>query len=627
MKHEGRIAQREGAGSSRSERLWPTARRRAARTPATLPTPATTAQDASFLRDSYAATAFAEIVDRSVHAATARFTAGLSPIALASAYLDWACHLAFLPGKRTQLAEKAVKKAIRLANYQSRRPFEEEPEPCIVPLPQDRRFDGEAWRQPPFDLFYQSFLLTQQWWHNAVTGVRGVTRQHEKMVAFATRQLLDVVSPSNSFLTNPEVLQRTQQEHGLNLVRGAQNFAEDWQRMLGGDSPVGAEAFAVGRNVAVTPGKVVYRNRLIELLQYAPSTKAVRPEPVLIFPAWIMKYYILDLSPQNSLVRYLVGEGFTVFMISWKNPTPEDRDLSFDDYRQLGVNAALAAIASIVPDRKIHAAGYCLGGTLLAIAAAAMARDHDKRLATTSFFAGQVDFSEAGELTLFINESQLAFLEDTMWEQGFLDARQMAGAFQLLRSNDLVWSRVVREYLMGERATMTDLMAWNADATRMPYRMHIEYLRRLFLDNDLAEGRYEVDGRPVALTDLRLPSFAVGTESDHVAPWRSVYKLNLLTDSEVTFVLTSGGHNAGIVSPPGHPTRQYRMATRAADADYGDPGLWRDTTQVQQGSWWPAWSAWLGARSGAPVSPPPTGSASAGYPALCDAPGTYVRVK
>ncbi len=582
----------------------------------------------SFARDSYAATAFAEIVDRSVHAATARFTAGLSPMALAGACADWAAHLAFAPGKRSQLVEKAVKKAMRLANYASRRSFGSEGvEPCIVPLPQDRRFVGPAWQTPPFDVIYQAFLLQQQWWHNAVTGVRGVTKRDENMVAFATRQVLDVFSPSNFPLTNPEVLERTWKEGGTNLIRGAQNFVEDWERALGGRKPVGAERFQPGRDVAITPGKVVFRNRLIELIQYAPTTGRVRPEPVLIVPAWIMKYYILDLSPANSLVRFLVRRGYTVFMISWKNPGPEDRDLSLEDYRQLGFVAALDAVSVITNRVPVHAVGYCLGGTLLAIAAAAMARDGDLRLASTSFFAAQADFTEAGELTLFINESQLSFLEDMMWEQGFLDATQMAGAFQMLRSNDLFWSRLVRDYLLGEHPPMTDLMAWNADATRMPYRMHSEYLRRLFLDNDLAEGRFPAGGRPVALNAQRAPLFAVGTERDHVAPWQSVYKFHLLTDTEVTFALTNGGHNAGIVSEPGHADRHYRIATKRADGPYVDPDAWAAETPSREGSWWPPWVSWLDARSGPPAPPPKMGAPERGYRPLCDAPGTYVHAE
>ena len=595
--------------------------------PQSAPRDSVTGHDESFLRDSYAATALAEIVDRSMHAATARFTAGLSPIAFTDAYLDWAAHLAFLPGKRFQLIEKAMKKLFRFGNYALGRGVGASSAPCIVPLPQDHRFDEPAWQNAPFDLIYQSFLLTQQWWHNAVTGVRGVTHQHENMVAFATRQLLDVLSPSNFLATNPVALQRTRGEFGMNLMRGMHNFFEDVERAASGKKPVGADRFEPGRNVAITPGKVVYRNRLIELIQYEPATRDVRPEPILIVPAWIMKYYILDLSPENSLVRYLVEQGFTVFMISWKNPGPEDRDIALDDYRTLGVMAALEAVSRIVPNHNVHGVGYCLGGTLLAIAAAAMARDNDERFATLSFFATQMDFTEAGELTLFINESQLAFLEDTMWEQGFLDARQMAGVFQLLRSNDLIWSRIVREYLLGERPAMTDMLAWNADATRMPFRMHSEYLRQLFLDNDLAEGRYLADQRPVALSDIRAPVLAVGTETDHVAPWRSAYKLHLLMDTEVTFILTNGGHNAGVVSEPGHPGRSYRVATRSSDGHYIDPDVWAANTPRKDGSWWTEWAQWLSAHSGERGTAPAMGTTDARYTALCDAPGTYVAMR
>ena len=584
--------------------------------------------ESALTRDSYASTAMAEIVDRATHATIARFTAGLSPIALTEAYLDWASHLAFSPGKRFQLVEKAVKKSLRLASYAARRLTNQAAGPaCIEPLPQDRRFADASWQRWPWDLVYQSFLLQQQWWHIAVTGVRGVTRQHENVLAFATRQFLDAFSPSNSLFTNPEVLSRTQKQAGTNLLRGATHFFEDWERVVAARKPSGTERFRIGHDVAVTRGKVVFRNRLIELIQYAPTTREVRAEPVLIIPAWIMKYYILDLSPGNSLVRYLVEHGHTVFMISWKNPGPEDRDLSLDDYRTLGVTAALDAIAAIAPERRVHGVGYCIGGTLLAIAAAAMARDGDERFKTLTFFAAQTDFTEAGELMLFINESQLAFLEDTMWEQGFLDTRQMAGAFQLLRSNDLVWSRMVRDYLMGERAPMTDLMAWNADATRMPYRMHSEYLRHLFLDNDLAEGRWHAGDRPVALSDIRAPMFVVGTERDHVAPWQSVYKIHLLTDTDTTFLLTSGGHNVGIVSEPGADGRHYRVATRRAGEHYIDPDVWASEAPAKDGSWWPEWVAWLDRASGTAEAPPTMGAPAKGYAPVCDAPGTYVLLE
>ncbi len=457
-----------------------------------------------------------------------------------------------------------------------------------------------------------------------MTGVGGVSPHHEQVVAFMTRQLLDTVSPTNFIASNPEVLATTLQEGGQNLVRGASNFLSDWRREITNEAPVGAELFRPGKEVAVTKGSVVYRNRLIELIQYAPKTDQVRAEPVLVVPAWIMKYYILDLSPGNSLVKYLVDRGHTVFMISWRNPTGADRELGLNDYLHLGVFDALAAVRAIVPEAKVNAVGYCLGGTLLSMAAACLARESSQLLNSVTLLAAQTDFTEAGELTLFIDESQVSYLEDLMWAQGYLDAGQMAGTFQFLRSNDLIWSRVISEYLMGRRAPMTDLMAWNADATRMPYRMHKEYLRRLFLRNDLFEGRYEVDGRPIALSDIRSPIFAVSTERDHVAPWRSVYKINLVADADVTFVLTSGGHNAGIVSEPGHEGRHYRISHRAADDKYVDPETWFAQVKIEEGSWWPAWSSWLECLSEGLRPPPAIGASDKGYPPLEAAPGRYV---
>jgi polyhydroxyalkanoate synthase len=568
---------------------------------------------------------FGEFVDRSVHATLAYGTLGLSPAALVGAYADWAAHLLDSPGKQLFLMRKAMRKGLRYQNFLQRclQPFAM-PAPCIEPLPQDRRFVDPAWQLWPFNAIYQGFLLTQQWWHNATTDMHGVTLAHEKVVAFAARQILDMVSPANFVATNPIVLRQTIAEGGANLVRGMQYLLEDVGRDAAGRRPVGMDGFIVGKTVAATPGKVVYRNRLIELIQYEATTATVHPEPVLIVPAWIMKYYILDLSAQNSLVRFLTGQGFTVFMISWKNPGSDDRDLGMEDYRLSGVMAALDAACAITGASRVHATGYCLGGTLLSIAAATMARDGDDRLQSLSLFAAQQDFTEAGELTLFINESQIAFLEDMMAERGYLDAGQMAGAFQLLRSNDLIWSHLVHDYLMGERTPANDLMAWNADTTRMPARMHSEYLRQLFLDNDLAEGRYLAGGRPIAIADIRAPIFAVGTVSDHVAPWRSVHKIHLLTDAEVTFVLTAGGHNAGIVSEPGHKHRSYRILIRPLEGQYMDPDTWEASAQLSEGSWWPAWASWLRGRSGALATPPPLGNAAVGYHPLCDAPGEYV---
>lgn len=563
-------------------------------------------------------------VDRLLHAGMGRMTMGISPASLLLAWSDWMLHLAMSPGKWERMGEKYLRKLVRYGNYAMRAAADPSVPPCIEPLPQDQRFRGPHWQQWPFNLVWQGFLLQQQWWYSATTGIGGVSRHHEQVVSFLARQLLDMVSPVNFIATNPEVQEATVREIGENLVRGGQYLWEDWERAVGGKAPVGADAFQAGRDVAVTPGSVVFRNRLIELIQYMPTTKEVFAEPVLIVPAWIMKYYILDLSPDNSLVRYLVDRGHTVFVISWHNPTAIDRDLGMDDYLRLGVLDALKAVRAIVPDSRVNAVGYCLGGTLLSIAAAWLARERDAALATVTLLAAQTDFSEPGELSLFIDHSQLDYLEDIMWDQGYLDTKQMAGAFQLMRSNDLIWSRMVNAYLLGRREPMTGLMAWNADATRMPFRMHSEYLRRCFLDNELFEGRYEIGDRPVALSDIRAPMFVVATERDHVSPWRSVYQIRLITDTSVSFLLCSGGHNTGIVSEPGHPRRHYRIAHTEDGARYVDPDNWYAATPPRTGSWWPAWAEWLESQSSGRHEPPRPGHDHPDFPALGAAPGSYV---
>lgn len=566
----------------------------------------------------------ATTLDRSSFAAIAQLTSGQSPATLAQSFSDWWTHILCSPGRQLQLAAKGGRKLMRLADYAMRSASGSDPEPAIDPLPQDRRFADAAWKRHPFDLIEQAFLLQQQWWHAATTGVSGVTGHHEAIVEFATRQMLDMVSPTNFIPTNPVLQQRILETGGQCLVEGARFFCDDLERLVRGEPAAGTEAYRVGEKVAATAGKVVFRNRVMELIQYAPATETVRPEPILIVPAWIMKYYILDLSPENSLIRWLVGQGYTVFCISWHNPDSADRDLDMEDYRLLGPMAAVDVIQAITGTEKIHAAGYCIGGTLLAITAAAMARDEDERLASVTLFAAQTEFSEPGELGLFIDEAEINLIDAMMWARGFLDSSHMGGAFQMLRSNDLLWSRILSTYLMGEREPMTDLMAWNADGTRMPYAMHAQYLRRLFLDNDLSEGRYEAGGHPVSLSGLRMPIFMVGTETDHVAPWRSTHKLHMLTGAEIRFVLTSGGHNAGIVSEPGHPHRHYRIATRMQDGPAPGPDTWLERAELREGSWWPEWSSWLGSHSGKAAAPPSMGAPERNYPPLGDAPGRYV---
>ncbi len=561
--------------------------------------------------------------DRLFHAQMGRWTGYLSPGSACLAWTDWLVHLSASPGKQQLLAEKAMRKSMRLAVYVARTLGGADCPHCIEPLVQDRRFRAPQWQQWPFCFVYQTFLLQQQWWHNATTGIGGVSAHHQQLASFAARQWLDTVSPVNFIATNPEVLDATLHEGGQNLLRGLQYLTEDWERAMGGHPPVGAEAYRPGREVAVTPGRVVFRNRLIELIQYAPQTDEVQCQPLLFIPAWIMKYYILDLSPRNSLVRYLVGRGHTVYMISWRNPGTAERDLGMDDYLREGALAALAQVRQREQNERVQAVGYCLGGTLLAILAAWLAQQGRDDLASVTLLAAQTDFIEAGELRLFIDDSQLDYLDDVMWQQGYLDNRQMAGAFQLLRSRDLIWSRMVNNYLLGRREQMSDLMAWNADATRMPYRMQSEYLRQLFLDNQLFAGRYRVDGRAVALGDIRVPTFVVATESDHVAPWRSVYKLRLMTGADMEFLLTSGGHNAGICSEPGHPRRHFRAALCRHSDPYVDPDHWFRITPVQVGSWWPHWAGWL-VRDGQRRS---ARALACDDPALPSAPGDYVLEK
>jgi len=540
-----------------------------------------------------------KVLDPIWHTIIGQFSGGVSPAVLATAYLDWSLHLLASPDKQAALLSAAFSNT------------------DAEDIAQDPRFRHPSWQTHPYNAYARGFLSLQDWWDQATRDLPGVDPKHARIVNFAARQWLDMLSPSNFAATNPYVIERSIEEKGENLTRGLRYWIEDFNRMTSG-RPRRASGHVVGTDLATTPGDVVMKNELVELIRYRPTTKHVHPEPILIVPAWIMKYYILDLTQQRSLVAYLRDQGFEVFIISWKNPGDSDADLSMQDYLDLGPRAALAHLRK-AGAAHVHAVGYCFGGTLLSIAAAAMARDRDQTLCTASLLASQVDFSQPGELSLFINESQVAFLEDVMATKGYLKADQMVGAFQLLRSNDLIWSRVVRHYLLGERTPDNPLMAWNADATRMPAKMHSEYLRRLFLENALARGQFTVDDSAVALTDIRCPIYCVATEKDHVSPWQSVYRLQMLTDTDVAFVLTNGGHNGGILSEPGHKNRHFRAAHKVEGDTHITATDWFERHAPQEGSWWVHWSDWLKANSSDPIIPRTSRTKTLGR-----APGLYV---
>jgi len=561
-------------------------------------------------------------LDRLVQTAVAPVAGNISPIALSLAMADWAWHLGASPGRQMELAALAA----HLLRDTLSQPASDSEGEGVGAQDDDPRFRDPAWAKWPFSLWRTSFRNAQTFWQ-AAADVRGVNHHNAQLVDFFARQWLGMLTPANWPVTNPVVLNDIIASRGQHLAQGALNWLADATHQPPPPSPPGAPHYRVGKDVAVTPGKVVFRNHLIELIRYAPQTARVYPQPLLIVPSWIMKYYILDLSPHNSMARYLVEQGHTVYMMSWRNPGQHDRNLTMDDYLKHGVLDAMAAVGENSGARHIHAMGYCLGGTLLAMAAAALGRrtgvtgyQHLPALQSLSLLAAQADFSEPGELGLFIDESQINLLDHLTHGQGFLTGKQMAGSFQFLHSRDLVWTRRMREYLMGEREQPNDLMAWNADTTRLPARMHHEYLVALYLENAFASDRYEVDGRPISVGDVQAPIFMVGTERDHVSPWRSVYKLHQLNRGEITFALTSGGHNAGIVSEPGHRNRSYRIATRPAGGLWQDADAWYASAAQREGSWWPAWQQWLAKHSSAPVKARPIPAQDA----LGDAPGQYV---
>ncbi|RNC77455.1 poly-beta-hydroxybutyrate polymerase [Piscirickettsiaceae bacterium NZ-RLO2] len=550
-------------------------------------------------------------------------TYGASPEALSLALYDWFIHFITAPGTQLWLAADAWEKVKhlmeRVTDVQN---SQDELKTFEFESDRDHRFRESEWQQFPFNMFAQNFLNVEHWLQQAILETRGANKHHIDLSCFAVRQLCDMWAPSNFLPTNPVALKTTWEERGLNLAKGHINWLETIMPRLKSKET----KYKVGKTVAITEGKVVFRNDLIELIQYLPKTKTVYKEPILIFPSWIMKYYILDLSPHNSLVKYFVEKGHQVFIISWKNPEKDNKDTSLNDYIFEGGLEAVDVVSTITKNTQIHLAGYCLGGTLAAIVAAWLGKIKSKQLKTLTLFAAQTDFEQPGELQLFIDESQVASLEAKMATQGYLSGQQMASAFQLLHSNDLIWSRMQHAYFLGKEQTENDLMAWNNDATRLPLQMHKDYLTKLYLKNEFAEGHFKITNKVVSLKDIRVPLFMVGTQKDHVSPWESVYKAHLLADTNIDFILTSGGHNAGIVSEPGHPRRYFFSKKTPENQTYLSPENWLKKATRHEGSWWPHWHKWLVDHSSQKQTESVDSLGHAKYPPLMCAPGKYVLV-
>src|SRR5437016_217883 len=494
-------------------------------------------------------------------------------------------------------------------------------EPMIEPSAGDRRVRDAAWTDNTlFDFIKQSYLLTARWLQGTVREVEGIDERTARKVDFYTRQFVDAIAPSNFLMTNPEALRATIESRGENLLNGLRNLLDGLERGKGrlAIKMTDIAAFRIGENIAVTPGKVVYQNDLLQLIQYAPTTVTVKRRPLLIIPPWINKFYILDLRPGNSFIRWAVGQGHTVFVISWVNPDARLAAKSFEDYMREGPLAALAAMEEATGERTANIIGYCLGGTLLAATLAYMAAKRDARVKSATYFVTMVDFTEAGELSVFIDEEQLKALEERMDKKGYLEARDMHQTFNMLRANDLIWSFVVNNYLLGKSPFPFDLLYWNSDSTRMPAAMHRFYLRRMYQQNRLVRpGGISLLNVPIDLSTITLPSFLLSTKEDHIAPWRSTYAATQIYAGPIKFVLSASGHIAGVVNPPGSKYGHFENDKNPPTAEE-----WLAGATEHPGSWWPVWERWVAPYAGGEVPARQPGDGK--LPVLEDAPGSYV---
>lgn len=580
---------------------------------------------------------YAEVAERASHLLTdflqRQSCKGIEPpedeLGIAHAFLDMTSKLLANPYRLAQAQMNLVWDYFSLWQNSMQRLWGLNPPPVVEPPRGDKRFKDESWQDHfLFDFIKQSYLIAARHIHDTVAGIDSLEPDVRKKVNFFTHQYVDALAPSNFVLTNPEVFRETMRTHGQNLIKGFNNLLRDIED---GDGQLrirmtDTEAFELGRNVATTPGKVIFQNDMMQLVQYNPSTPKVAARPLLIIPPWINKFYILDLREKNSFIKYAVDQGHSVFMISWVNPDSSHADKGFDNYLSEGVLTALDVVLEQTGAKELNAIGYCLGGTLLGCVLAWMAAKRDKRIASATFFTSLLDFSIPGELGVFIDEEQVQSLEKKMAERGYLEGREMAVTFNMLRSNDLIWSFVVNNYLMGKDPFPFDLLYWNSDSTRLPARMHSFYLRKMYMENALCKpGGIELCGVKIDLSKIKLPSYFISTIEDHIAPWKSTYKGALCLSGPVRFVLGGSGHIAGIVNPP--VANKYGFWVQADEnARPETPEAWQQTAAQQPGSWWTDWQNWVQAQGGGdevPARDPAAGK----YAPIEDAPGSYVKAR
>jgi polyhydroxyalkanoate synthase len=547
------------------------------------------------------------------------------PLNVGQAFLDMTARLMANPAQLVQAQLTLWQDYMTLWQNTTKRMLGQATQPVISPAAEDRRFKDAAWDDSyVFDYIKQSYLLTARWMQGTVKQVEGLDDKTARKIDFYTRQFVDAIAPSNFAVTNPEVIRATLESGGENLVKGLKNLLDDIER---GDGRLMIKmtddtAFKVGGNIAVTPGKVVFQTPLMQLIQYVPTTPDVAKRPLLIIPPWINKFYILDMREKNSFIRWAVSQGHTVFVVSWVNPDAELAEKSFEDYMRDGILAALDAIEAQTGEKDCNVIGYCLGGTLLACTLAHLhAKGREGRIASATYLTTMIDFTDAGELGVFIDEEQLAALEERMSQKGYLEGADMAATFNMLRANDLIWSFVVNNYLLGKEPFPFDLLYWNSDSTRMPAAMHSFYLRAMYQENKLATGDVTLLDTPIDLTRIRTPSFILSTREDHIAPWKSTFAATRLYRGPTRFVLAASGHIAGVVNPPA--ANKYGFWTNEKKAK--TPETWLEGATQHEGSWWPEWQRWVTDFAGGRIAP--RDPAAGPLKPIEDAPGTYVRTR